>query len=70
VAFAIGRAVGPAASRNLLRRRLRSLLGECSDPRLALAPGWYLFGVHPGDAPPTFDELAFDLERLLRALRG
>jgi ribonuclease P protein component len=70
VAFAIGRAIGPAVSRNLLRRRLRSLLGQCSDPQLALAPGWYLFGVRPGGALPSYDELAFDLERLLRALRG
>jgi ribonuclease P protein component len=68
VAFAIGRAVGPAVSRNLLRRRLRSLLGQCSDP--PLAPGWYLFGVRPGGAPPSYDELAFDMARLLRALRG
>ncbi|MUH51436.1 MAG: ribonuclease P protein component, partial [Actinobacteria bacterium] len=28
VAYAIGRAVGPAVSRNLLRRRLRSLLQQ------------------------------------------
>jgi ribonuclease P protein component len=70
VAFAIGRAVGPAVSRNLLRRRLRSLLGQCSDPQLVLEPGWYLFGVRPDGAHRSFDELAFDLHRLLRALRG
>jgi ribonuclease P protein component len=65
VAFAIGRATGPAVTRNRLRRQLRALLASSPPP-----PGWYLIGVRPTGAPPSFNELTFDLQRLLRAAGG
>ncbi len=62
VAYAIGRAVGPAVTRNLLRRRLRSLLHQ-KYPHLP--GGLYLIGATPGAAQQSFSELMFDLERLI-----
>ena len=62
VAYAIGRAVGPAVTRNLLRRRLRSLLRE-EYPHLPA--GLYLIGVTPAAASRSFSELAEDLARLM-----
>lgn len=48
-AFAIGRRVGPAVTRNRLRRRLRALLREAlADPGLTVAGGDYLVGAAPG----------------------
>jgi len=63
VAFAIGRAVGPAVVRNRLRRRLRVLLAEASLP-----PGLYLIGATPRAAELTFDQLAERIERLRERL--
>ena len=63
VAFAIGRAVGTAVTRNLVRRRLRQLLAAA-----ALPPGWYLIGARPDAADRSFDELATDVERLVRSI--
>jgi ribonuclease P protein component len=62
VAYALGRAIGPAVTRNLLRRRLRSLLQQ-SYPNLA--GGLYLFGADPDAAQRSFLELRFDLARLM-----
>ena len=62
VAYAIGRAVGPAVTRNLVRRRLRSLLQQ-NYPNLP--GGLYLFGAVPGVAQQSFSELMFDLSRLM-----
>ena len=62
VAYAIGRAVGPAVTRNLLRRRLRSLLQQ-KYPHLPA--GLYLFGATPAAARRSYSELMFDLERLM-----
>jgi len=59
VAFAIGRAVGPAVVRNRARRRLRALLVEASWP-----PGWFLIGARPAIAEASFDALRGDLLRL------
>ena len=63
VAFAIGRAVGPAVTRNLVRRRLRHLLATAGLP-----PGWYLIGARPEVAARSFPELARDVEQLTRAI--
>jgi len=52
VAFAIGRSVGNAAARNLLRRRLREILRS-----LPLPVGDYLIGAHPAAATRSFEEL-------------
>jgi ribonuclease P protein component len=60
VAFAIGRAHGPAVVRNRLRRRLRALLSAAPPPA-----GLYLFGAQPIAAQRSSAELAFDLQRLL-----
>jgi ribonuclease P protein component len=67
VAFAIGRAVGPAVVRNRLRRRLRALL----DGRVAagsLTPGWLLVGASPTACELTYDELGAEVRALLARL--
>lgn len=64
VAFAIGRAVGSATRRNLLRRRLRALLAEMDVP-----PGLLLVGARPAAVELTFDELRKVLDELLVTLR-
>jgi ribonuclease P protein component len=61
VAFAIGRAVGPAVVRNRLRRRLRALLASS----LELPPGWYLIGARPVVTERTFDQLRSELTVLV-----
>jgi ribonuclease P protein component len=61
VAFAIGRAVGPAVARNRLRRRLRALLNSELEP----PPGWYLIGARPSANELTFDQLRSELTALL-----
>jgi ribonuclease P protein component len=63
VAYAIGRAYGPAVLRNRTRRQLRSLL----DGR-TLPPGQYLFGVRPDAASRSYTELGADLDRLIRRI--
>ena len=65
VAFAIGRAVGPAVVRNRLRRRLRAAIVE-----LAPAPGTYLVAVDPVAARCSYAELRDDLAAALAELRG
>jgi ribonuclease P protein component len=44
VAYAIGRSVGTAVTRNRLRRRLRAAVAA---EATAFAPGWYLVGAQP-----------------------
>jgi ribonuclease P protein component len=61
VAFAIGRAVGTAVTRNRLRRRLRALLAS----RASLPPGLYLFGASPSASELSSDELSAELDRLI-----
>jgi len=64
VAFAIGRANGPAVVRNQLRRRLRAALWSCAPP-----PGLYLVGARPSAGERSFSELAFDVSRMVSTLR-
>ena len=52
VAFAIGRAVGSAVSRNRLRRRLRAVLANSDVP-----PGLYLIGARVPACEHTFVEI-------------
>ena len=59
MAYALGRAIGPAVVRNRLRRRLRALIAGTSLP-----PGLYLIGAQPAAARRSQSELAFDLTRL------
>ncbi|MGZ4804962.1 MAG: ribonuclease P protein component [Ilumatobacteraceae bacterium] len=65
VAYALGRAVGPAVVRNRLRRRLRAMLDDSSLP-----PGLYLIGAQPAAAQRSGIELKFDLNRLVASVRG
>ena len=60
VAFAIGRAVGPAVSRNRLRRRLRAVLAGCDVP-----PGLYLFGARTPACEQTFADVERTVESLI-----
>ena len=52
IAFAIGRAVGPAVTRNRLRRRLREILRTVDVPA-----GLFLIGAAPPVVELTFDQL-------------
>jgi ribonuclease P protein component len=63
VAFAIGRAVGPAVVRNRLRRQLRAILRD-----RALVPGYYLLGVTPGAAGSSFTLLSDTVDDLIARL--
>lgn len=59
VAFAVGRAIGPAVTRNRVRRRLRAILQTTELP-----PGWYLIGARPSVTELTFDQLRTEVDRL------
>jgi ribonuclease P protein component len=63
VAFAFGRALGPAVVRNLVRRRLRMLLAEAPLP-----PGLYLFGGTPAIVERSFDALRQDVTNIARSI--
>jgi len=69
VAFALGRALGPAVTRNLVRRRLRSLL-HTAESSGRLPPGDFLIGGHPAIAARSFPQLRADLQALLRQIPG
>ena len=69
VAYALGRALGPAVVRNRVRRRLRAMLQQISSES-GLPPGMYLFGAQPAAATRSFIELQFDLHTILRRVRG
>jgi ribonuclease P protein component len=64
VAFAIGRAVGSAAARNRVRRRLRAVLELLAGSPL-LANGLLLVGARPGALERTFAELREELSMML-----
>ena len=61
VAFALGRRIGGAVTRNRLRRRLRALVAEVAPQ---LPPGWYLVGVTSAAAPEPFAALQEQLRSL------
>ena len=67
VAFAIGRAVGPAVVRNRLRRRLRALLDGLAVAG-SLTPGWLLVGATPTAPELTYDALGAEVRTLLARL--
>jgi ribonuclease P protein component len=62
VAYGVGRHVGPAVTRNRVRRRLRAAIREVDRDRGALAPGAYLVTVRPEAAGMTYVELKRSLE--------
>jgi len=64
VAFAIGRAVGSAVSRNRLRRRLRAVLANSDVP-----PGLYLVGARVPACEHTFADVERSVAELLRKVR-
>lgn len=68
VAFAFGRASGPAVARNRIRRRLRAILRDIdrADP---LPPGLLLLGGKPQAIELTFDELRAETMVLIREIR-
>jgi ribonuclease P protein component len=65
VAYALGRAIGPAVVRNRLRRRLRAMLST-----LELPPGFYLIGAQPIAAQRSRSELEFDLLKIVASVGG
>ena len=65
VAYALGRAIGPAVARNRLRRRLRAMLST-----IELPPGLYLIGAQPIAAQRSASELEFDLVKLVASVGG
>ena len=60
IAYALGRQVGGAVERNLLRRRLREILKTKS-----ITPGWYLIGAYSGAKKLKFDDLGLNVDSLL-----
>lgn len=67
VAFALGRALGPAVTRNRLRRRLRALLRE-ADSNRELPGGMLLLGAKPAATELTFEALRLEFRSMLPAL--
>jgi ribonuclease P protein component len=68
VGFVVSRAVGPAVTRNLVKRRLRHLMRE----RLGLLPRGSVLVVRalPAAASAPYADLAADLDRRLERLLG
>jgi len=62
IAYALGRQVGGAVKRNLLRRRLRELFRAKAS---GLLPGWYLVGAASGAPKLSFNELSSQVDALL-----
>ncbi len=60
IAYALGRQVGGAVERNLLRRRLREIVKT-----KAITPGWYLIGAYPEAKKLKFDDLGINVDSLL-----
>jgi ribonuclease P protein component len=67
VAFAIGRRVGHAVERNLVRRRLRAIVAA-ADPKI-LPAGSYLVTAAPDAVDLSYQELREHVERALRRLQ-
>ncbi len=67
VGFVVSRAVGPAVTRNLVKRRLRHL----SRDRLHVLPPGSMLVVRalPGAASASYEELGHELDRCLAKVR-
>lgn len=63
VAFALGRALGPAVTRNRLRRRVRAILRDTDVP-----PGLLLIGASRDACELTFAELTIVVQSLITRL--
>lgn len=67
VAYAVGRPVGAAVTRNRVRRRLRALMAD--EARNGFLPGgYYLVGAGSGAAAAPFSVLAADVHALVTAI--
>lgn len=66
MAYAIGKPVGSAVTRNRVRRRLRVIVSELAAD---LAPGTYLIATAPAAADLTFDEMRASVSTAIAALR-
>jgi ribonuclease P protein component len=67
VAFALGRALGPAVTRNRLRRRLRAVCREL-DSIGAIPPGLLLIGATPRAVELTFGQLRTEMQWMISQL--
>lgn len=65
MAFALGRALGPAVVRNRLRRRLRAICRAMTTAG-ELPPGMLLIGATPAAIELTYAQLETELRELLR----
>ena len=66
VAFALGRKLGPAVTRNLVRRRLRHLLANLERDGDLPTMDYLIIG-SPGTATLTFEQLQAHLSRAIAA---
>lgn len=64
VAYALGRATGPAVVRNRLRRQLRAVMAD-ADRTSEVSPGWYLVGADAAAVSLSFFELSTRVPDLL-----
>jgi ribonuclease P protein component len=62
VAFSTPKRIGPAVTRNRLRRQLRELMRVRS---ARLTSGWYLLAVEPEAVDKSWGQLGTTLDRLL-----
>lgn len=71
VGFAVARRTGSAVVRNKLRRRLRAVMRELSDPgrQPSFPSGDYLIRPRPGAADAAFSRLRRDAEQVLERIR-
>jgi ribonuclease P protein component len=67
VAYSIGRACGPAVTRNRLRRRIRDILRRI-DQTTPLPTGMLLIGARLEATKLTFDQLTAEVEALMASL--
>jgi ribonuclease P protein component len=69
VAYAVGRPVGTAVTRNRVRRRLRAAVAALDRVDLAPGCGDMLVAARPRAAEASFVELDEDLRRVFASLR-
>lgn len=64
MAYALGRATGPAVVRNRLRRQLRAVMADTNRDN-TVAPGWYLVGADASAVTLGYPELSARVPELL-----